>query len=683
MPSAPETDSAAAPVDDGATVFRAFERGEFLEWPAWTRLRRILGANGGSYGLSGPRGAGKSWLMLRAIDELGEGDGRRPGIGLWYPSPSEYDPHAFIASLSDSFAAEIERWYAANRGAQRREARYRAAIVTLAVTVATLVVATPVAGFDSSALLSSPELIPVLIIVVPLIVGLVLTPLLTWRSRWPQRRLLLQARVASRRARYSTTQRETSEFGGEGGRGGVVARARRVREREFVERPATLSSLVNDFRALASETGRVIGGVVIAIDELDKMSDPEGVRALLRDIKAIFEVPRVHFLVSVSDEAARNLSLGSLTTRNEFNSSFYTVLQAQPARPEDCAELLHRRGNVPREVSLVLAVLAGGNPREVVRLAELAGQAATGSEAVMLAIAEEALALRREIVTAEPIGGVALGQAAREAAFLALSDDAFEHQQEFAALCASALTPEMWDPQWADSGWTSRFSESWRRLMVRLAVAGELAGSSSIVRDTDLTDRLLDVITAAGQSGQVAKIVLDRKLRIESRRSTPDTPGESEVRAQLEAVARDYDSTRAGMPSGSKRTSAMDTIASNARRLARDAHLTTDEIRAMLRSKRAGDRVVGLATVQATADPATFRDVLAIVRQPATPFEQYHALRALESLRPGLPAVARSEVATLLGDAEWRSALRGDSSRSKLADRILKGLTYEGDAPSA
>jgi hypothetical protein len=65
-----------------------------------------------------------------------------------------------------------------------------------------------------------------------------------------------------------------------------------------MERPATLSLLVNDFRALAAQAGEAAGRVVIAIDELDKMAEPEKVRALLRDIKGIFEVPRVHFLVS-------------------------------------------------------------------------------------------------------------------------------------------------------------------------------------------------------------------------------------------------------------------------------------------------------------------------------------------------------------------------------------------------
>ena len=113
------------------TVFRAFEVGEFLEWPAWRRLLRILRSNGGSFGLSGARGAGKSWLMLRAIEWVrgADGTGRLGGIGLWYPSPSEYDPLAFLASLSDSFGTEIDRWFRRNPKVRRRHAMERGAFV--------------------------------------------------------------------------------------------------------------------------------------------------------------------------------------------------------------------------------------------------------------------------------------------------------------------------------------------------------------------------------------------------------------------------------------------------------------------------------------------------------------------------------------------------------------------------
>ena len=77
----------------------------------------LIKSNGGSYGLSGPRGCGKSWLMLKAIDQVRS----MGGIGSWYPSPSEYDSMAFLSSLSDNFANEIERRF-------RRETKTQAII---------------------------------------------------------------------------------------------------------------------------------------------------------------------------------------------------------------------------------------------------------------------------------------------------------------------------------------------------------------------------------------------------------------------------------------------------------------------------------------------------------------------------------------------------------------------------
>jgi hypothetical protein len=678
-PMSSVVDADAIAGDGETTVFRAYERAEFLEWPAWRRLQKILGSNGGSYGLSGPRGAGKTWLMLRAIEWIQAGEDRRrpPGIGLWYPSPSEYDSLAFLASLSESLATRIERWYRRSPTVQSRLSISRVVVANAAI-----------AGFFLAFLLvqagpwkgRGPWVLLTLGLAGALGAGVIAYfGILAWRSLWSEQRLLREAHVLRERARYSATRRQSSEVGGEGGRG-VIARVRRISERQLVERPATLSSLVNDFRALAAEAAKVTGGVVVAIDELDKMSEPEGVRELLRDIKAIFEVPHVHFLVSVSDEAARDLSLGALIERNEFNSSFYTVVRAQPATPADCAELLERRGNVPREVSLALAVLAGGNPREVVRLAELAGPVTTGVEAAMSALGEEALALRRQVVTATSVEGkpeLDLGQAARERAFLALPDEAFERPEEFTKLCASALENNMWNPPWADPGWTARFEEAWRRLMVRLAVAGQLAAADSIVRDTDLTDRLLDVVATGGQSSQVAKIVLDRNLRIEKRSIPTDRVTQHEVRDELGRLARRYESTRQGMDPGQTRTRAMDDIARDMRRLAAEAAFTTDEIRKMLRSQQAGDRVVGLAAVQALADPETFSDVLKAVEEPNKPFEQYHALRALESIRSDLDSQAKSQVVEVLTNPDWRAALGQDSSRLKLADRILTWLQQE------
>jgi hypothetical protein len=642
------------------SVFRAFEHGEFLEWPSWIRLRKILTANGGSYGISGPRGSGKSWLMLRAIEDVREQleASAKTGLGLWYPSPSEYDPLAFLASLSDSLASEIDRRYRRLHPARNPLSALWTAMILVLLAAAAVVVLTQFSWPRWGAFAAAG--VAVLAAVATFFV-------VRRRALHPERRLLRESALVRERARFTATRRESSEVGAEGGRG-IVARFGTSRERELVERPATLSTLVNDFRALAEQAGEVAGRVVIAIDELDKMADPERVRDLLRDIKGIFEVPRVHFLVSVSDEAARTLNLGALAGRNEFNSSFYTVIELPPTRPQECAELLQRRGRVPPDVAHALSVIAGGNPREVLRLAELVGPATTGPDAVVRALREETAALKREVVTAvgkevkEKDGNLALhamGEEPRLGAFNSLPDDAVESPASIVTFSERAFAGELWEPTWADDGWNDRFQESWRRLLVRLAVAGRLAGSQSIVRDTDL-ELLQGVIVAASQSSAVGKIVLEQRLQIETRRPAVEQPT---ARTRLEEMVKRF------RPNAS--TEELDAFVSEARVTAVDAQLAPKEVDAYLTSTVPGERAIGFAAVQATADPQAFDRIVEAV-QKSDPFEQYQALNALESLRPGLSEQQRTQVIAALDAKNLR--LPPDSARRALVERILIGI---------
>jgi hypothetical protein len=649
------------------SVFRAFEEGEFLEWPPWVRLRKILSANGGSYGISGPRGSGKSWLMLRAIEDARKPDPqRRRGLGLWYPSPSEYDPLAFLASLSDSLASEIERRHRRLHPIRNPIGPFwtMGIVVLLLAAAAALLTQVDWPTWGAYAAAGTAALAAVAIFV-----GVRL------RGLHPEWRLLREAALVRERARYTATRTESEEIGAEGGRG-IVARVGRSRGKELVDRPATLSSLVNDFRGLAEQAGEVTGRVVIAIDELDKMADPKGVTDLLRDIKGIFEVPRVHFLVSVSDEAARTLNLGALSGRNEFNSSFYTVIELPPTRPEQCAELLQRRGRVPADVARALSVIAGGNPREVLRLAELVGPASTGQDAVVRALREETAALKREIVTTDgreikdQDGSITyrpMGSESRIGAFNSVPDEAVESPASVVSLGERALTDEFWEPTWVDDGWTDRFEEAWRRILVRLAVGGRLCGSQSIVRETDL-ELLQGVVVGASQSSAVGRILLESRLQIDSRRPTVEEPT---ARTRLEELVKRF------RPDAS--IEELDAFVSEARVAALDAQLESSEIVAYLASAIPGERAVGLAAVQATADPEAFEPIIEMV-QKSPPSEQYQALSALESLRPGLSEDQRAHVIKVLEEGALRSPEK--TAQSALAERIRAGIERDS-APLA
>jgi hypothetical protein len=103
-------------------------------------------------------------------------------------------------------------------------------------------------------------------------------------------------------------------------------------------------------------------------------------------------------------------------------------------------------------------VIAGGNPREVLRLAELIGPASTGQDAVGRALREETAALKREIVTADgretkDINGNvtlrAIGQEPRLGTFNSVPDEAVESPASIVSLGERALTDDFWE---ADMG---------------------------------------------------------------------------------------------------------------------------------------------------------------------------------------------------------------------------------------
>src|SRR5205814_2000761 len=142
--------------------------------------------------------------------------------------------------------------------------------------------------------------------------------------------------------------------------------------------------------------------------------------------KGIFDVGGgVYFLVSISDEAARNLELGAVRGRNEFNSSFYAVLRLPSLRPEQCAALLELR--IPafdHDIALAIGIMSGGVAREVVRLAERAVGGSTLESALHETLGEEVDAFLDQVLNAPrraPDGDTVLGAAARLTAFTVLT----------------------------------------------------------------------------------------------------------------------------------------------------------------------------------------------------------------------------------------------------------------------
>jgi KAP-like P-loop domain-containing protein len=507
-----------------ASLLSPYNENLFVENEGWIGLSQILETRGaGSYGLSGPRGSGKSWLMKRAIG-LAHEEG---GLGVAFPSPSEYEPLAFLAALSDHVAADFEEFYDETTGRSTRASRYRFLVTYSAGGVLAYFA---LAGIVFNSNSSLPHLFTFgnAVFVLLFLVGFFLV-VYAFRTRNREReglgRIQAKAEELRSKVRFTLTSTDSDELDFGGKHGGLGAILKRTRARQLVERPATLSSLIHDFRAFVEAMAKTVDGpIVIAIDELDKMTDSARVAQLLRDIKGIFEIDGACFLVSISDEAAQALELGAVRTRNEFNSSFYTVITMRAWSPSASCELLQMRNEgFDSDAARALGVLTGGIGRELVRVAERARlatqEAPTIGSAVRLTISDELDAFADSVLRSA-VGGPLSG----------LSDDerlrVFDAIEQAQVLLASdpdvaRLVDGSWDLNQSSVAWREKFAEQWRRQLVRVEIAARMLTDSAWVTDDVRAQALQRIVRITSASAAVGR----RQLSLDGAPAIGSTAG--------------------------------------------------------------------------------------------------------------------------------------------------------------
>jgi hypothetical protein len=527
------SDSEAAANDTGSglqdneqPVFRAFSMHEFRNTPSWDRLARILRGNGGCYGLFGPRGSGKSWLMMRAISEANS----KRGLGLWFPCPSRYDASTFLSTLSDNLANAVERRFIRNSALMLALRRGQALLICLVVIPITIAVVTyAVRDFTMRKPKSVPPEISAALpgwlwflaeAALGLLIFLYVVQFVRDNSKRGQ--LVREATALRERIRFSASLRSSTELGLNAPKP-VPTSLTRSREKSLDERPTTIASLVFDFRNLAERIADTLPGLlIIGIDELDKIELADSVRELLRDIKGIFEVTGVHFLVSISEEAAATLQLGTLQSggRNEFNSSFYTVIELPPLEPTAASELLQARGFTgPSRLSEALCLLSGGNRRELIRMADLCAVDASreriqpDESSIIMLMERESRALLQDIIRRfnRESSLTILDDDVKYETWMALPRDAFTSMEKFVRLGRSAIVDQWVLPYGSDSKLFG-VQEAWRRLLVRLFVSAKLLTNPQESADRGNYDSMLidlrDILLMAINDAGIAKLML-------------------------------------------------------------------------------------------------------------------------------------------------------------------------------
>jgi energy-coupling factor transporter ATP-binding protein EcfA2 len=139
----------------------------------------------------------------------------------------------------------------------------------------------------------------------------------------------------------------------------------------IAQRQETLPELVQRFREFVrSVTAKDYSRVIIGIDELDKLESDEKAQQFLNDMKAIFNLPKCFYLVTVSESAISNFERRGLSFRDAFDSTFDDIFYVGYLRLQESRDLLDRRVlQLPNRFAYLCHAMAAGLPRDLIRAA--------------------------------------------------------------------------------------------------------------------------------------------------------------------------------------------------------------------------------------------------------------------------------------------------------------------------
>jgi len=365
--------------------------------------------DGASIGVAGPRGAGKSTLIRGYCDEadpsannlnvigwssfLGSGlPGRSWGdLRCMVTAPVDYVARDFVLHLFATFCGTVISSYAKAgklRGIllavfwMRRIAQLCVSLVWRAVFfggyAAILLYLNKAIAREISVPAVWVQYAGIALITVG-VVGLVPSSVVKVRqwareangARESGRGMIATARKHLSRVRYLQTY--TSGWSGGFGlpKGGSTQLSRSVSR---AEQPLSYPEIVSEFRSfatiVAADVHRRGDRVFIGVDELDKIGSAEQAEHFLNEVKGIFGIPHLYFMVSVSDDALNAFERRGLPLRDAFDSSFDEIVRVEPLSYYESRRLLYRRVIGLTEPYVALChCLGGGLARDVIRAA--------------------------------------------------------------------------------------------------------------------------------------------------------------------------------------------------------------------------------------------------------------------------------------------------------------------------
>lgn len=341
---------------------------------------------GGSIGVAGSRGSGKS-MLIRSYCE--ESHGATRDLRCMVAAPVDYDARDFVLHLLATFCrAVIARIHDRLPQYQSRAEQLQSRLVLFLriMTIVVQIALWPTVGLvllhlrrEAADLAGTSQTVFGYLALAAFVLGAqtVISRLVAMcrSTRTGRKAKLRKLETAAKRdlvrVRYLQTLASgwsaalKLPAGMEARRSGGISKA---------EQPLSYPEIVDSFRALARDTAEYMyqhgERVFIGLDELDKIGSPEQAQRFLNEIKGIFGVPHVYFLVSVSDDALTAFERRGLPLRDVFDSSFDEMVRAEPLSYLESRRLLYRRVIGLTEPYIALChCLSGGLARDLIRAA--------------------------------------------------------------------------------------------------------------------------------------------------------------------------------------------------------------------------------------------------------------------------------------------------------------------------
>ena len=372
-------------ITSGAGLSQARDASHEIATPAKRRLLRTLEIlPGGSIGLAGARGVGKSSLLSSLCKTDACKIKGRTALSVYASAPVEYDARDFILYLYAETCRRVLRAF----GKPNRErdplgplkdaripTRTLAIIGTLMASLGTLLLIWAAILIATHRLFRTPMYAQLLFAsVFVLLVGAYSLFFFLFNRRSERRRLDAEesplvgaARLALRDIRFQISY----SYGWSGSLKAVPGVETGIQAAtQLAQAQKTLPEIVSEYRDFLQLVTSSFGPVVIGIDELDKMTSDETAQQFLNEIKVVFDVPECFYLVTISENAITAFERRGLPFRDAFDSAFDDVHYVRFSelcglRSAPCSTCgLHYHKNY-----LYLAhALGAGLPRDVIRV---------------------------------------------------------------------------------------------------------------------------------------------------------------------------------------------------------------------------------------------------------------------------------------------------------------------------